>query len=43
MKDGEKKAITLTVHWDSLLERTVASFLGGLLAGGVLYTLIQVF
>lgn len=42
MKD-DKRVLRLEIHWDSLLERTLASFLGGLLAGGVLYTLIQVF
>ena len=39
----KKRAITVTIHWDSLLERTLASFIGGLLAGGMLYILIQVF
>ena len=43
MKDDDKKVINISIHWDSLFERTVASFLGGLLAGGMLYVLIQVF
>ena len=43
MNKDDKKVLTLSIHWDTLVERTIASFIGGLLAGGILYVLIQVF
>lgn len=43
MNDEEKKVLHITLHWDTLIERSIASFIGGLLAGGTLYFLIQVF
>lgn len=43
MSNDSKKILTLSIHWDTLLERTVASCLGGLIAGGVLLIVTRVF